>query len=97
MESRARPMDRPLQLECTAHGAGRTLDRGRALLRELRLPPLRDEELLPLTKLAIRQGRAGGRLAMVSRGAVAAPLPGATEDQRLAGARVETARSTHRS
>lgn len=48
-----------------------------------------DDELLPGTTLALRQGRKGQRLLIVARASVPAPIPGGTDDPRRTGARVE--------
>lgn len=48
-----------------------------------------DDELLPGTKLALRQRKKGERLAVVAKASIAAPLPGGLDDPRLTGARVD--------
>ena len=48
-----------------------------------------EDELLPGTTLALRQGRKGDRLLIVARASIAAPIPGGTDDPRLTGARVD--------
>ena len=47
------------------------------------------DELLPGTTLALRQGKKGERLVVVAKASVAAPLPGGRDDPRLTGARVD--------
>src|SRR5262245_21987120 len=48
-----------------------------------------EDELLPGTTLALRQGRKGERLLIVARAPIPAPIPGGTDDPRLTGARVD--------
>jgi hypothetical protein len=48
-----------------------------------------EDELLPGTTLALRQGRKAERLVVVARAAISAPLPGGTDDPRFTGARVD--------
>jgi len=52
------------------------------------------DELLPGTSLALRQGKKGERLVVVVKGSVPAPLPGGADDPRLTGARVEIGNPT---
>jgi hypothetical protein len=53
------------------------------------------DELLPGTTLALRQGkRKGERLVIVSKSSVPAPLPGGADDPRLTGARVDIGNPT---
>jgi hypothetical protein len=48
-----------------------------------------EDELLPGTTLALRQGRKGDRVLIVAAASVSAPIPGGTDDPRLTGARVD--------
>ena len=60
-----------------------------ALLASARPAAALEDELLPGTTLALRQGRKAERLLIIARASIPAPIPGGTDDPRLTGARVE--------